>query len=192
MNIFIMLAILLANVIAITLIYQFIKKLPKMEKIIFIGVSFAIMYVLVSISYWISGFGIDDNVNEALKSFVTYIFVPVNIIILIPFVARKYYKLRQNEIGKSDLIKRIIIVSIVGVIILAIETVYFKEIKKDICELISSMQLEENAEKNNSNTSLENVLSNNTITNTVQNVEIVNQETQNNINVNVTNQNTLE
>ena len=132
MNIFIMLAILFVNVVAITLIYQFIKRLPKMEKIIFIGISFAIMYVAVSISYWISGFGIEETVNEALKSFIIYIFVPVNVIILVPFVARKYYKLRQNEIDKADLIKRIIIVSIIGVIILAVQTIYFKQIKKNI------------------------------------------------------------
>ena len=59
MNIFIMLALLLANAIAIILIYQFVKKLPKMNKIIFIAASFAIVYLLVSIIYWISGFGID-------------------------------------------------------------------------------------------------------------------------------------
>lgn len=132
MNIYIMLAILFVNAIAITLVYQFIKKLPKMEKIIFIGISFAIMYVAVSISYWISSFGIEENINETLKSFIIYIFVPVNVIILVPFVARKYYKWRKNEIDKESLIKRIIIVSIIGVIILAVETIYFKQIKKNI------------------------------------------------------------
>lgn len=142
MNIFITLAILFANAIAIALVYQFIKGLPKMEKIIFIGVSFAIMYVTALISYWISGFGIGKEVNEALKSFIIYIFVPVNVIILIPFVARKYYKWKQNEIDKSDLIKRIVIVSIVGVLVLAVETVYIKEIKRDIEETGKSVKLE--------------------------------------------------
>lgn len=132
MNIFITLAILFVNSIAITLVYQFIKKLPKMEKTIFIVISFAIMYIAVSISYWISGFGIEKNVNDALKSFITYIFVPVNVIILVPFVARKYYKWRQNETDKESLIKRIIIVSIIGIIILGVQTVYFKQIKKNI------------------------------------------------------------
>lgn len=142
MNIFITLAILFANAIAIALVYQFIKGLPKMEKIIFIGVSFAIMYVTALISYWISGFGIGKEVNEALKSFIIYIFVPVNVIILIPFVARKYYKWKQNEIDKSDLIKRIVIVSIVGILVLAVETVYIKEIKRDIEETGKSVKLE--------------------------------------------------
>ncbi len=160
MNIFIMLAILFVNVVAITLIYQFIKRLPKMEKIIFIGISFAIMYVAVSISYWISGFGIEETVNEALKSFIIYIFVPVNVIILVPFVARKYYKLRQNEIDKADLIKRIIIVSIIGVIILAVQTIYFKQIKKNIESMKPTMTLDGESENEKPSKPMENTLTN--------------------------------
>ena len=76
------------------LMYQFIKRLPKVEKTIFIGVSFAIAYLLVSIIYWISGVGIDKQINEAAKDFIIYTFVPVNIILLVPFIASKYNKLR--------------------------------------------------------------------------------------------------
>lgn len=160
MNIYITLAILFVNAIAITLVYQFIKKLPKMEKIIFIGISFAIMYVAVSISYWISSFGIEENVNEALKSFIIYIFVPVNVIILVPFVARKYYKWRQNEIDKESLIKRIIIVSIIGVIILSVETIYFKQIKKNIEEMKPTITLDKETQNEIPSRPMENTLTN--------------------------------
>ena len=192
MNIYIMLAILFVNAIAITLVYQFIKRLPKMEKIIFIGASFAIMYVLVSISYWISSFGIEETINEALKSFIIYIFVPVNVIILIPFVARKYYKWRQNETDKENLIKRVIIVSIVGVIILAVQTIYFKQIKKNIEAMKPTISLDDELQNEILSKPMENTLTNEEIqkreeynnslkeiTNTI-NSEILNQEGQNN------------
>lgn len=192
MNIYIMLAILFVNAIAITLVYQFIKRLPKMEKIIFIGASFAIMYVLVSISYWISSFGIEETVNEALKSFIIYIFVPVNVIILIPFVARKYYKWRQNETDKESLIKRVIIVSIVGVIILAVQTIYFKQIKKNIEAMKPVISLDDEQQNEIPIKPMENTLTNEeiqkreeynnslkVITNTI-NSEMLNQEGQNN------------
>lgn len=192
MNIYIMLAILFVNAIAITLVYQFIKRLPKMEKIIFIGASFAIMYVLVSISYWISSFGIEETVNEALKSFIIYIFVPVNVIILIPFVARKYYKWRQNETDKESLIKRVIIVSIIGVIILAVQTIYFKQIKKNIEAMKPVISLQDELQNEIPSKSMENTLTNEEIqkreeynnslkeiTNTI-NSEMLNQEGQNN------------
>lgn len=158
-NIFIILAILFANLISIALVYQFIKKLPKMEKIIFIVISFAIIYIGVTISYWISGLGIDNKLNEALKSYITYIFVPVNVIILIPFVARKYYKWKQNEINKLELIKRIIIVLIVGIIVLVVETVYFKKIKKNIWETMRPVYLDTNLQ-NETSKPLENTLEN--------------------------------
>lgn len=192
MNIYITLAILFVNAIAITLVYQFIKRLPKMEKIIFIGASFAIMYVLVSISYWISSFGIEETINEALKSFIIYIFVPVNVIILIPFVARKYYKWRQNEIDKESLIKRVIIVSIVGVIILAVQTIYFKQIKKNIEAMKPAISLDDEQQNEIPIKPMENTLTNEeiqkreeynnslkVITNTI-NSEMLNQEGQNN------------
>lgn len=192
MNIYITLAILFVNAIAITLVYQFIKRLPKMEKIIFIGASFAIMYVLVSISYWISSFGIEETVNEALKSFIIYIFVPVNVIILIPFVARKYYKWRQNETDKENLIKRVIIVSIVGVIILAVQTIYFKQIKKNIEAMKPTISLDDELQNEILSKPMENTLTNEEIqkreeynnslkeiTNTI-NSEMLNQEGQNN------------
>ena len=54
MNIFMVLTILVINVIAVLLVYQFIKTLEKKEKIIFIAVTIAINYILVSIIYWLS------------------------------------------------------------------------------------------------------------------------------------------
>lgn len=160
MNIFIMLAILFVNAIAVTLVYQFIKKLPKMEKIIFIVISFAIIYVAVSIIYWITSFGIEKIVNEALKSFITYILVPVNVIILVPFVARKYYKWRQNEIDKESLIKRIILVSVIGIIILAVQTVYVKQIKKNIEAMKPTMSLVDEPQNETQSKPMENTLTN--------------------------------
>ena len=56
MNIYLMIAILLANIIAIAIVYQFIKKIEKKEKLIFIAISVALMYILISIVYWFSGF----------------------------------------------------------------------------------------------------------------------------------------
>lgn len=160
MNIFIMLAIVVINIIATILIYQFVKRLPKMEKIIFIVASFAIIYVAVGVSYWISGIGIEKNINEALKNFIIYIFVPVNVIILVPFVARKYYKWKQNEINKESLIKRIIIVSIIGVIILVVQTIYFKQIKKNIEEMKPTAILQDETQNEIPSGPIKNTLTN--------------------------------
>jgi len=201
MNIFIMLAIVVANLIAILLIYQFIKKLPKTERIIFIAISFAIIYVLVSIIYWISGFGIDSRINEAAKDFITFTFVPVNVILLVPFIATKYNKLRFKEIQKGEFVKRLIVVGIVGIVILTMECVYFKKMKNNI-EILNSDVIENNEDTkftNEENT--ENIVNSaneiytNEISVNVINVEVVN-ETTNTFSVNeennTLNQNYLE
>lgn len=138
MNIFIMLAIVATNAIAIALIYQFVKRLPKMDKLVFIAGSVAMIYVIVSIVYWISGFGIDQKVHETAKSFITYTFVPVNVILLVPFVATKYNKLKNNEIGRDDFFKRLAIVGIVAVIILIVEYNYFKGMQLNMIQTIES------------------------------------------------------
>ena len=188
MNIFIMLAIVATNVIAILLVYQFIKKLPKVEKTIFIGVSFAIIYILVSIICWISGFGIDSRINEAAKDFITFTFVPVNAIVLVPFVAGKYNKLRFKEIEKSEFIKRLIIVAVVGIVILTIECIYFKNMKSNI-KILSDNIAEENNEEIETINTIVNEIYNNEIDVNITNVEVLN-ETTNSILVNKTN-NTL-
>ena len=172
MNILIILAIAIANIIAIALIYQFVKKLQVMEKTIFIAVSFAIIYILVSITYGISGIGIDSRINEAAKEFITFIFVPVNVIILVPFIASKYNKLKFGEISKEEFIKRLVVVGIVGIIILTIEGFYFKNMKENIKILNNTIQQnstsnEENEQNLNSNDKIDSV--NQIETNTIKN-----------------------
>lgn len=172
MNIFIMLAIVVANLIAIALIYQFIKKLPKMDKIIFIAASFAIVYVAVSFIYWISGFGIDNKINDTIKDFIVYIFVPVNVILLVPFIATKYNKWKQKELTNEKLIQRIIIIMIIGIIILTIETFYFKKIKQNIIDIQNNVQSEETNKKEP-----ENEINTNETDTEMMNVEEVNRTT---------------
>lgn len=178
MNIFIMLALLLANVIAITLIYQFIKKLPKKNKIIFITASFAIIYILVSVIYWISGFGIEKNINEAVKDFIIFAFVPVNVIILIPFIAIKYNKLMLKKIQKEHFIKTIVIVSIIALIILTIECLYFKGMKKNIKQVNETVtkQTKQNESKQSEQNTNE-TISNNTIGNEILTTNIIKNKT---------------
>lgn len=194
MEMFIMLALILANAIAILLVYQFIKRLPKMDKIIFIAASFGIAYVLVSFVYWISGFGIDDAVNQAAKTFITYVFVPVNIILLAPFIATKYNKWRTKEIENEEFIKRVIVIGVIVVIILVIECFYFRNIKQNIMHMKETAQSVK-LEGQEQNTTLENVIdeTNKSTTNEIKlnvtNVEVVN-ETTNTVSKNVV-ENTL-
>lgn len=173
MNIYIMLAIILANVIAISIVYQFIKRLNKKEKILFIAVCVAIVYILISIVYWFSGFKIDKTIHEKTKSFVTFMFVPVNVILFIPYIAFNYIKLKDKKIKREIFIKKCMVVGIVAIIVLIGEYFYFKNIQQNISKISENVQ---NAETKNEiieeNTNALNEQTNQ-LTNTLTN-EIVN------------------
>lgn len=186
MNILLMLVILVINLIAVTIIYQFIKKQSKKDKIIFIAISFAIIYILVSITYWISGIGMDKKINAVAKDFITYIFVPINVIIFIPFVASKYNKLKIQKATSKEFTKTIINVSIAILIALVIECFYFKGMKQNISDL--SMTMKNQLEQKNS-TNKENV-TNEIITNNV-NINDIENNTNNKQSENIQNTNEI-
>ena len=140
MNIYLMIIILIANIIGISIIYQFIKKLEKKEKIIFIAVSVAIVYILILIVYWISGFNIDKSIHEQSKDFITYIFVPVNVILFVPYIASGYMKYRDKKISAEKFIKRVFKISIFAIIVLIIEFFYFKNIQLNIKQMVYETQ----------------------------------------------------
>jgi len=136
MNILILGAIVLINAFAIILVYQFVKRLPSKEKLIFIAVTTAIHYMLISIVYWLSSTGVDQTLADLTGQFIIYMFVPVNVILTIPFVANAYYKMRKEKLPKQKFINRCILMVVLTVIILIIEYFYFQSIQSSIAEMV--------------------------------------------------------
>lgn len=146
-NIYLMLAILIANIAAIGIVYNFIKKLPKKEILVFIAMSVTIMYVLISIIYWFTGFKVNETVHESSKNFIIFLFVPINIIIFMPYIAAKYNKVRQNKIKKEDFIKKISKIVVVLLVVLIIEYFYICNIQNNIAKI--GENIKENIEMTN-------------------------------------------
>lgn len=156
MNLYIMIAIVLANVIAISIVYQFIKRLEKKEKILFIAICVAIVYICISIVYWFSGFQIEKAIHESAKNFIIYMFVPVNVILFIPYIAFQYMKLKEKKIKKEVWTKRCMIVIGIAIIILIFEYFYFKNVQQNIVRISQNVQnIEDNQEKVEDTNSLE-------------------------------------
>ena len=132
MNLFLMIAILITNLIALFIVYQILKKVPKKEILIFMAASFAIMYILVSIVYWLSGFGIDTQVHESAKNMIIYLFVPVDVILFIPYLAVQYRKLKEKSPDYKKIANKVSIVCVLLLVTLVIEFFYFKNIQNNI------------------------------------------------------------
>lgn len=170
MNIYLIIAIILANLTSIAIVYQFIKKLEKKQIITLIAISIAIMYICISITFWFSGFGIEKQVHEASKNFVLYIFVPVNVILFIPYFGAQYIKLKENKIKIEALAKKVSTLIILLLITLTVEFFYFRNIQLNINEMQNVLQSqEENKKDEQINTETENIQ--NEIQEQMQNVE---------------------
>ena len=183
-NIYLTIAIAVANIIAIAITYQIIKKMPKRNKIIFLAISVAIMYILVSIVYWISGFGIDAKIHSALKNFVTYLFVQINVVLFVPYFALQYKKFIHKQLKVEQFSKKLSILVTILIVVLVVEYFYFVNIQKNVKNIqenaqqtqsneIQSNEVQNNENKNNEEQTSENQNS------VVQNTEVKDDKKQN-------------
>lgn len=180
--------IIFFNLISIALMYYCLGDLTKKEKFIFIAVGTGIMYILTSIVYLISTNGIEiTEVSETGKNLITFLFVPVNAILVLPILAKSYAKTKFGNLKHDVFIKRGIVLVILLLIVLIVECNYFKKIQEGVVNLIKqNIQSEENNNDfNNINENLENQISANVLNeisnNINQNLVQTNEVLENNI-----------
>lgn len=192
MNIFIVLFILLINIINIFAMYKLLgKDIGKKEKIIFIAVGVAVMYMLVSAVYWLSSIGMDQNAADAGRDFITFTFVPVNGLCVLTFLSSSYKKYKAGHLKPNILRNRCVVLVAVLVILLIVEFFYFKNIQNNALEMVrdnTTNNIEENLTQENTQVNNEN--SNNTsIENQLENEMSINSEQTNTSSENVTSTN---
>lgn len=165
MNIFIILFILLINVINIFAIYKLLgKDIKNKEKIIFIAVGVAIMYILVSVVYWLSSIGMDKNAADAGRDFITFTFVPVNGLCVLTFLSSSYKKFKEGRLKANILRNRCLVLVAVLIILLVIEFFYFKNIQNNALEILNDAK---NNITNNTNTINNSTNENDTLNNNI-------------------------
>lgn len=139
MNTYLMIGTVLANAISVFTVYKLIKGLGKRKSLLYIAISIAIMYIILSIVYWLSGIGMNKDIHEASKNFVIYLFVPINMFLTVPYLAAQYMKLLANEIKREKFAKKVEIVAIIFAVVLVIEFFYFRSIQSNIAEINSNV-----------------------------------------------------
>ena len=140
MVIFIYLCILLLNIVAIFMTYKFLgEDFEKKEKSIFLVVGIAIMYMIVSLVYWLSTRGIDLGINNEMgKNFIIFTFVPINSMLVLPFLASSYKYFKQERLKKQNFKNRIILLCVILIIVLILEFFYFKDIQNSILNMLAA------------------------------------------------------
>lgn len=131
-------------------------------------IAFGIMYILTLIIYFFSSLGINnENVSESSRNLITFTFVPINTIVLLPILIRSFNNKKTNKITMEQLNRTTIIMIIIAIALIIIEFFSFKNIQKGIIQIFNERQ-------NEANMNLVNVLEEtniDTINNEVENQE---------------------
>ena len=180
-NLFILLFILVANIVSILSIYHsFDRNIEKTKRLLYTMIAMGIVYIVVLIIYFFSSIGIDKQIATQAKQMVVFTFVPVNSIILIPFLLRSFNKRKDKEITARQLNNRAVTMFIIAVVLVVSEFFYFRNIEKGIGRIIEQQEASTNSAVTNSVLNTEN----NSIENSILNTEnqansIVNSEVNN-------------
>lgn len=171
----IMMFIAILNVVAMALTYYCLEDTEKREKIIFIAVGVAIIYILTSFTYGITTKEIEiRQVSEQCKTIIVSLFVPINSIVVLTMLAKSYRKYKKGRLKKEQLRNRIIILAILLVMLLTLELSYFKGIQNQVIKVIEKNRQELNKESIHTNTIENNTT--NEISNEIINTNIVSEE----------------
>lgn len=173
MIIFIYVCILALNLVAVFLTYHFLgKEMDKKEKGIFIIVGIAVIYMLVSLVYWIGTKDIELGTNENFgKNLITFTFVPVNAIVILPFLASSYKNLKANRLKPEAFRNRCILLATVLIALLVMECSYFKDIQTGIYNMLQSVQNTTSNVQNKTEQNATNQVQNNAIQNATSDVQ---------------------
>lgn len=96
MDSIITLFIMAANVIAILLVYFSLEKdMNKQKKIITIMASIGSVYIITLVVYLLSSIGVEKiSAAEKVRNAIIMAFVPVNVILFLPFLICSFKKCR--------------------------------------------------------------------------------------------------
>ncbi len=137
----IILFILILNIVSLVLMYKCLTNSSAKEKLVFMAVGTALMYVLVSFVFWIGAGDLELTESAQLgKDLIIFAFVPVNGIIVLPFFAKSYSKYKGGSIQGNVLRNRGILLAIVLIILLVLEGMYFKNMQEQLTEYIQNQQ----------------------------------------------------
>lgn len=151
MNSIITLFIIAANVIAILLVYFSLEKnMDKQRKIITIMASIGSVYIITLVVYLLSSIGVEKiAAAETVRNAIIMAFVPVNVILFLPFLIRSFKKMQSKIITMESLNRRVIVVAILAVIVLIAEGSYFRNYQKKLKELERNVSSNQEAQAEN-------------------------------------------
>lgn len=108
-------------------------------KVGFIVTGFLLMLVSIWVTFYISISGLNyenAQIVGKVRNLLVAVFVPVNGLIVMPYLAKMLSKIGSNELTQEKFKKRLVILAIIYFAILIFECSYFKSTQIGILEMI--------------------------------------------------------
>lgn len=119
MNFLVILLIFILNAGGIGLIYLMVKDKTQMQRIIYIAVSFTIMYLISMLVYVIAAIGIDGVNTTFYRTNTVLIIAPINMLATIPLLISSYKNMKSKKISFNKFSNNVTI-SIVVLLVLCV------------------------------------------------------------------------
>ena len=113
----------------------------KTAKIVYVTIGLIVMIVCTWITFYFSTKGVNyqnSNIIGNVRNVLLAVFVPVNGIVVMPYLANMLSKIGLNEITQEKFKKRIIILGVIFIIVLIFECSYFKNIQIGILKILEN------------------------------------------------------
>lgn len=107
-----------------------------------IGTLFITISILIL--FWISKIGVEYPKQEMIgevRKIVLLVFIPINGFIILTQVSTIFVQAKSGMVSKEDIEKKIKRLIIIFIILIIIETIYFKSIQNGMIKFIESVQI---------------------------------------------------
>lgn len=122
--------------------WQSLESLEKTKKVVFIVIGIIISYIVTLIIFNISQQGVNyqnEITKHEIKKILVLLFTALNGVIFIPYIAKLFTRVKENEIEDYKLKKKIIILVIIFIICMFFENMYLKDIQNGIINIYNSI-----------------------------------------------------
>ena len=112
------------------------------QRIKYIIVGLVIILIITSLIFYISKIGIQYPNKEILKKvrqITIFLFIPINGFFIMPHIAKLISNIKKEEISDEKLKRKIKIISIVFILLIAVEIFYIRDFQSGIINYITKI-----------------------------------------------------
>lgn len=143
MGIVIYMVSIILFIVAGVLTWSKLADLETKNKIIICAISLITCIIFTLIIFGLSSIGIEYPNSEGkavIRNTLTSIFVPINGIIFIPYIAKILIQIKNNDIDQEQMRKKLIKLLILFILVVIIEINYLKNIQLGTINVSNAME----------------------------------------------------